>query len=341
MEKEIFIKYIEMLHRFEKLSKEELSIYPNSDEIKIMSEVRELVENNPELSDLLKKIHALPDSERMRTVVEYFANKEEKEEEPKTEEEEISKTFGVDVNKIEHKFLSNGNEIFSFYDVELGRQVLLENNQKGKSLVECLQEIQEQNQKYQTEDAEENSNNILRDKSAEENIELKMYTKEEIVNRFDDFSNVNKEDVAKLKFLLNNYEKLRIKGINLENLIYIDEDNRVHEVVVNEKQEVVVATPVDANYSADQDESGAEVEQTNESSDELGSMVEDTEKDEEADYTLSDGKYEKKEEEKEKHKTLTRKDDKYGFINNVLYVSIITAVVLVVCLIYFIIKYYA
>ena len=161
MEKEIFIKYIEMLHRFEKLSKEELSIYPNSDEIKIMSEVRELVENNPELSDLLKKIHALPDSERMRTVVEYFANKEEKEEEPKTEEEEISKTFGVDVNKIEHKFLSNGNEIFSFYDVELGRQVLLENNQKGKSLVECLQEIQEQNQKYQTEDAEENSNNIL------------------------------------------------------------------------------------------------------------------------------------------------------------------------------------
>lgn len=339
MERETFIKYVEMLHRFERLSKEELSIYSNTVETKVISDVRKLVENNPELMDLLKKIHSLPDGERMRVVVEYFSKKEEKDEPAKNEEEEIAKTYGVDVGKIEHKFLSNGNEIFSFYDTKRGKQVVLENNQKGKSLVSYLKEIQEENEKYQSENAETNSNDILRDKSNEENIELQMLTKEEILARFDGFGNVAKEDASKLRYLLQNYERLKIKGINLENLIYIDEDNKIHEAVINEKQEVVIATPVDANYSEGEyeasDNANNNIENENTDSNELEDMIAEEENENDDVLKYTEGKIE----EKEKPKVL-KKDDKYGFINNVLFVAIITAVILIVILAYFIIKFY-
>ena len=36
MEKELLIKYVEMINRFEKLSKEERSIYSNTEEEKVM-----------------------------------------------------------------------------------------------------------------------------------------------------------------------------------------------------------------------------------------------------------------------------------------------------------------
>ena len=146
MEKEIFVKYVEMLHRFEKLSEEEMSIYSTPEEEEIVFEVRSLIEKNPILLDLLKQIHASPDNERMNVVNKHFSNKEkEVEKTEKTEEEEIAKTFGVNVENIEHHFLSNGNEIFSFYDSNLGRQVIIENNKKGKSLFKYLKEIQDQN----------------------------------------------------------------------------------------------------------------------------------------------------------------------------------------------------
>ena len=55
MEKELLIKYVEMINRFEKLSKEERSIYSNTEEEKVIAEVRNLIKTNPELSELLKK----------------------------------------------------------------------------------------------------------------------------------------------------------------------------------------------------------------------------------------------------------------------------------------------
>ena len=64
MEKELLIKYVEMINRFEKLSKEERSIYSNTEEEKVIAEVRNLIKTNPELSELLKKIHSVPASER-------------------------------------------------------------------------------------------------------------------------------------------------------------------------------------------------------------------------------------------------------------------------------------
>lgn len=61
-----------MLHRFEKLSEEEKSIYSNTREMQVVNEIRQLVENNPALMELLKTIHKTSDDQRMQVVNEYF-----------------------------------------------------------------------------------------------------------------------------------------------------------------------------------------------------------------------------------------------------------------------------
>ena len=228
MEKDVFVRYVEMLHRFEELSKDGKSINSDTIEASTILEIRQLVENNKKLMELLKRIHALPDNERMAAVEEYFSKQNKKEEEPeKSEEEEIAKTFGVNVSEIDHKYLKNGHEIFSFYDSISGKQVILENNKKGKSLVECLQEIQEKNEKYQTDDEYDNSKSILKDKVNSESLELKMYTKEEILSIPGGLDSIRNEDAMILSYLLKNYDELGIKGINLDHLIYIDNDNKI------------------------------------------------------------------------------------------------------------------
>lgn len=360
MEKDVFMRYVQLLHRFEELSKEEHSIYSNTIEAKTILEVRQLVENNQELLELLKKIHSLPDSEREKAVEEYFSKqnkKEEQEEQKKSEEEEIAKTFGVNVNEIDHKYLKNGNEIFSFYDNVSNRQVVLENNKKGKSLLESLQDIQKQNEKYQTEDEYDNSKNILRDKSSTENIELKFYTRNEIIN-LPSLDNIRGKDALILTFLLKHYDELGIKGINLDNLIYLDSNNIIQEaVVVNDK--VIVGEPDDAksNNAAEASNEAVkeEVEEEPELTEEKTSEVKEEPKEsnnEELNEMMEESKEEVKEEdkknEKEKPKTLIRnikdkiKDtDSNGFINNVLFISIATGAVLLIALVVTIIKYYA
>ena len=332
MEKDVFVRYVEMLHRFEELSKDGKSINSDTIEASTILEIRQLVENNKKLMELLKRIHALPDNERMAAVEEYFSKQNKKEEEPeKSEEEEIAKTFGVNVSEIDHKYLKNGHEIFSFYDSISGKQVILENNKKGKSLVECLQEIQEKNEKYQTDDEYDNSKSILKDKVNSESLELKMYTKEEILSIPGGLDSIRNEDAMILSYLLKHYDELGIKGINLDNLIYIDKDNKIQEAVVVDNK-VMVGEPEDAKGA----NTNGEISEENEDNPELVEMVEeDTTEEKEKEEELDN------EREKEKPKVLTKQDDKYGFISNVLLVSIITAVILVGVLIYYVVQYYS
>ncbi|MBQ6497730.1 MAG: hypothetical protein IJI58_03340 [Bacilli bacterium] len=92
MEKEVFIKYVKALSRYEKLSKEEFSIYSNTEEVHAITELRKLVEENSDLMNLLKKIHKSPDDKRIEIVNEYFS-KDEKE----STEEYSTKTVKYDV----------------------------------------------------------------------------------------------------------------------------------------------------------------------------------------------------------------------------------------------------
>ena len=134
-----------------------------------------------------------------------------------------------------------------------------------------------------------------------------------------------------LSYLLKHYDELGIKGINLDNLIYIDKDNKIQEAVVVDNK-VMVGEPEDAKGA----NTNGEISEENEDNPELVEMVEeDTTEEKEKEEELDN------EREKEKPKVLTKQDDKYGFISNVLLVSIITAVILVGVLIYYVVQYYS
>lgn len=133
MEKETFIKYVEMLHRFEQLSKEELSIYSNTVETKTIVEVRKLVEKKPELMSLLKKIHSLPEDQRLKAVLDYFSKEDKKEEETtKTSENKIEDNITKDNNEVVKK----QNEVSEMIEDTKTEEVKVEkSNEKPKKLI--------------------------------------------------------------------------------------------------------------------------------------------------------------------------------------------------------------
>ena len=334
MEKQLLIRYVEMLYKFESISKLGNSIYPTSEETDLMKKIKELYNSNDEYKNLIKKIHSLPSEERMKAIEDFFAKIDKQEENEKSEEVVISKIFGIDTQKIRHSYLENGKELFSFYDSKLDKEIVLENDKNGKPLVDKLKEIQNNNEKYQTDNAEENTNNILRNQRNNSDIELDMLTKEEINTQMARAANMSGADHKKLQFLLANYERLNIKGINMDNLVYLDEDNIVHEVIVNENNEIAVAVPKEAN-SADTKYVPQESENIEEEN--AASFVDSGEE-----ITNSEDikdNVEGNDIKKDKPKVYT-KNNVDGFINNALFVLIAIFVVLVIAIIYIVVKNY-
>lgn len=66
-------------------------------------------------------------------------------------EASVNKQFSEFLNNLinsEDKILANGKEIFCFYDTVSSKNVALENEKNGVTLVEQLKEIQLQNESY-------------------------------------------------------------------------------------------------------------------------------------------------------------------------------------------------
>lgn len=144
----------------------------NTEEKEAILEVNNLCKTDLEFNEMVNKLKgSFSDETRMNMLNDYLNQKELKE--AKSNEEVISKTFGVDINDIEHKYLNSGKEIFSFYDSKIGRKRLLENPSDG-TLVEFLKEEQNNNEDFQSNDYKANSTAILNEKLKEKNIELKM-----------------------------------------------------------------------------------------------------------------------------------------------------------------------
>ena len=336
MDKQLLIRYVEMLNKFEEISKAGNSIYPSAEESGLMKKIKGLYNSSDEYKMLIKMIHTLPPEERMKAIDDFFNKNDDKSKSSKSEEEAISKTFGIDAHKIRHSYLESGKELFSFYDPKIDKEIVLENDKNGKPLVEKLKDIQSDNEKYQTDNAEVNTNNILRDQRNNNDLELDMLTKEEINTRMARMANMSDANYEKLQFLLANYDRLNIKGINMDNLVYLDEDNVVHEVIVNENQELAVAVPKEAN-SADTKYIPQESENVEEVHEEDAASLVD--KEEKTDSEEMKDNIEGKDSKKDKPKVYT-KNNMDGFINNALFVAIAVFVVLVIAIGYLIVKNY-
>lgn len=229
IEKLNLIEYVNLMNRYEEQLKQGITMIFTIEDKNLMAYMRQLAKRDKEISTFLQHLSDVPSYERLEEIEKYYNEKEKIENAASEEEKEIAKTFGIDISKINHKYLNNNKEIFYFYDLKLGKEVVLENKKEGKSLVEQLKEMQLEKETYQTTNNETNTYRMLNNQR--NNMELDLLTINEIKNHQQQLSNMNKEDYNKLNYLINNYNNLNIKYINLENLFYIDENNILKEVI--------------------------------------------------------------------------------------------------------------
>lgn len=221
----------------------------NVEEKRAILEVNNLCKEDPEFNEMVNKLKgSFSDETRMNILNDYLNQKELKE--AKSNEEVISKTFGVDINDIEHKYLNSGKEIFSFYDSKIGRKRLLENPSDG-TLVEFLKEEQNNNEDFQSNDYKANSTAILNEKLKEKNIELKMVYIGDLNDHQKEIDNLEEKKKKCLDEILKNKEKLGVVYVNLEDIVALDKDGKIIEGAYNdEKQKVEVQSPKESNYKA-------------------------------------------------------------------------------------------
>lgn len=221
----------------------------NAEEKKAILEVNNLCKTDSEFNEMVNKLKgSFGDETRINILNDYLNQKKLKE--AKSNEEVISKTFGVDINDIEHKYLNSGKEIFSFYDSKIGRKRLLE-NPSDVTLVEFLKEEQNNNEDFQSNDYKANSTVILNEKLKEKNIELKMIYIGDLNDHQKEIDNLEEKKKKCLDEILKNKEKLGVVYVNLEDIVALDKDGKIIEGAYNdEKQKAEVQSPKEANYKA-------------------------------------------------------------------------------------------
>ena len=244
-----------------------------------LEQIRDTYIDKKEYFELINNIMNAPLGESISIVNDFYKNKEKEDIKEKTTEEEISKTFGVDPSKIQHLFLKNGKEIFYFYSFELEKDIILENSNRGKSLTDILEENQTSSKKYQLDNEENNTNQIMMDERLNTNLELKLYSPEEVLQHPADINYLNENEKKLLNYLLRNKEKLDIKSINIENLIYITNNHEIKEISFDKDFNPTISSPEsEENDSSEnqEDEKNDDIQESFNSSDELNDMINDS-----------------------------------------------------------------
>lgn len=239
--KETVKYYLEVLDKYRNTN----GLVGESDK-NLINQINSSAYDSKEFQELMNKLRHASPLDREKIINEYFDKNNEKDTNP---EKEIANTFGVDISKIEHKILDSGIEIFSFYNPENGKQVILENKKDGVSLVEQLKQIQEENTKYQSSNNEKNTTSILNDQRIKENIELKLIPIEEINEYLGQVKNLTVEDYKKLVFIIKNADELHINYINVENLFGLSKDGKIYEARTNSNKELQIGEPNNAIYN--------------------------------------------------------------------------------------------
>lgn len=239
--KETVKYYLEVLDKYRNTN----GLVGESDK-NLINQINSSAYDSKEFQELMNKLRHASPLDREKIINEYFDKNNEKDTNP---EKEIANTFGVDISKIEHKILDSGIEIFSFYNPENGKQVILENKKDGVSLVEQLKQIQAENTKYQSNNNEKNTTSILNDQRIKENIELKLIPIEEINEYLGQVKNLTVEDYKKLVFIIKNADELHINYINVENLFGLSKDGKIYEARTNSNKELQIGEPNNAIYN--------------------------------------------------------------------------------------------
>ena len=107
------------------------------------------------------------------------------------------------------------------------------------SLVEQLKNKQANNEQFQTNNDMNNTNAMLEEERQKDDVELKMIYPSEVNNYLNMLTNMKPEDRKKLNYIINNIDNLGVKKLNLQNLIYLDQNDNLREVTYDSEKDIV------------------------------------------------------------------------------------------------------
>lgn len=213
---------------------------------------RYLVEKDRGLTKIVNTINSLSSKEkRLNAVDTYEKEKNEKLNEAEKVKEVVSKTFGVSLDKIDFLKLESGIDIIAFYDDNLSRKRIIDYT-NAKSIAEEFSKIQNEDKKIQSDDYEKNSIDIAKQEAEVNNgkRELSMMDVDSFKNNYNDIINnlddpIKIQNIKKIYYEVENRKFNKIKYINLDNMIALDEKNNIVESYYDSKtNQSKIETPV-------------------------------------------------------------------------------------------------
>lgn len=215
------------------------------------SEIYSRVKNDPELAPIAKAIEeTFPKEARYAVIKKYEEQLKEKDRNELDQiKEACQKTFGVNLDNIEFKKLSNGKDIIAFHDPRLNRKRIIDYSY-AKSLVSEFSNIQNNNVDFQTEDYEKNATNIAKAEAGNNiNREFNMIDIEKFKANYNELIKRIPADeqykVAMINQLLNQSTNRNIKYINLENMVALDASGNIIEASLDSENKARVTGTAD------------------------------------------------------------------------------------------------
>lgn len=141
----------------------------------------------------------------------------------------------IDISKISHYKLNNGNEVYSFIDNSGVRRVV-ENNKLG----DISKQLNE-------------SDFIMEDMLRNNNNEINMVQIDEFLKDVNNFKNLEQRELENLKAIIANKDNMKIKYINKDNMLLMDENGNVLEAYYDENQNTSkIGSPDLISYNQDE-----------------------------------------------------------------------------------------
>lgn len=234
------------------------------------SEIYSSVVNNQELAPIVKAINeTFPKEARYAVIKKYEQQLNAMQ--PQNELDKIKQAcqnaYGISLDNIEFKKLSNGKDIIAFYDPRLNRKRLIDYSY-AKSLVGEFTDVQNSNDMFQTDDYEKNATNIAKTEAANNtNRELNMIDIEMFKTNYNDLiKRIPSDEQYKVEMvnkLLNQSESRNIKYINIENMVALDKDGTIIEASLSRDNEVQVSSASDIKRNVSSMDNNGNVTYTN------------------------------------------------------------------------------
>lgn len=219
----------------------------------IKSEYKILIEkvnNSPEYSNIISRLQETDSQIEIERLRMEFENKNQFNN--VNEEKTISKQYGISLESIEHIKLHDGKEYYHFYDIKLNKDVILRKNNNNRNMSEEFTDVQEGLSAAQTTDEQTNGEEAFRYQRLHTNNEVKLYNVEELISNPELVGNLNMKQMKVISVLLKNKDILRIKQINPETGIAIDDRHKIITSYYNEKnQKYEVNLPNKYEYTKD------------------------------------------------------------------------------------------